>query len=129
MKYRIRENSFWAKLAAKKLKSDQMAMVLGRTIHLYNTGHREFLNNRRWLRHELAHIRQFSELGFFGFLWRYAIESIRKGYRQNRFEEEARAAEWDDTLDQAYTFAPSRKQLMAATPPNPPQTGAPVHRG
>ncbi len=129
MKYRIRENSFWAKLAAKKLKSDQMAMVLGRTIHLYNTDHREFLNNRRWLRHELAHIKQYRELGFFGFLWAYTLESIRKGYQQNRFEVEARAAEWDDSLDQTYNFAPSKKQLMAATRPNPPQNDAATHRG
>lgn len=129
MKYHIRENSFWAKLAAKKMKSDQMAMVFGRTIHLYNTGHREFLSNPRWLRHELAHIKQYHELGFLGFLWAYTIESIKKGYYQNRFEVEARAAEYDYRLEELYSFAPNRKQLMAATPPSPPQTDAPAHRG
>jgi len=129
LNYRIRENSFWARLAAKKMKSDQMAMVFGRTIHLYNTDHREFLSNPRWLRHELAHIRQYSELGFIGFLWRYSIESIKKGYYQNRFEVEARAAEYDHQLEETYTFQPNRKQLMAATPPNRRQTDVPVHRG
>ncbi len=106
-----------------------MAMVFGRTIHLYNTDHREFLANRRWLRHELAHIKQYRALGFFGFLWRYTVEYVKKGYYQNRFEVEARAAEFDLSLEESYTFVPNRKQLMAAIPPNPPQSDAPVHRG
>ncbi len=79
--------------------SEKMAMVLGTTIHLHNTSVEELLRNRRWLRHELAHIRQFRELGFIRFLWEYLIESMRKGYYHNRFEIEARAAEIDDSYD------------------------------
>lgn len=109
MTYRIRENSFWAWLAAKRLKSEKMAMVLGRTIHLHNTTAEELLQNRRWLRHELAHIRQVKELGRFRFLWLYALESFRKGYHQNRFEVEARASEADTSLD-GCVFLPSARQ-------------------
>lgn len=109
MTYRIRENSFWARLAAKRLKSEKMAMVLGHTIHLHNTTAEELLKNRRWLRHELAHIRQVKELGLLRFLWLYALESFRKGYVQNRFEVEARAAEADGSLD-SYVFRPSAGQ-------------------
>jgi hypothetical protein len=109
VKYRIKENSFWAKLAARRLKSEKMAMVLGSTIHLHNTSCEELLSNRRWLRHELAHIRQYKQLGYFPFLWKYFIESMRNGYQQNRFEIEARAAETKGALD-GFVFEPSRKQ-------------------
>jgi len=107
--YRIRENSFWARLAAIRLGSGKMAMVLGKTIHLHNTTMEEFLANRRWLRHELAHIRQYASFGFLGFLWRYTLESIRYGYAKNRFEQEARAAETDTGLDE-FVFRPSANQ-------------------
>nr|WP_214448814.1 DUF4157 domain-containing protein [Flavihumibacter rivuli] len=86
-----------------------MAMVLGRTIHLHNTTIEELHRNRRWLRHELAHVRQFNEHGFVGFLWSYLVESLRKGYHNNRFEVEARAAEHDESLD-LYVFVPSGGQ-------------------
>lgn len=84
-------------------------MVLGETIHLHNTSIAELQSNRRWLRHELAHIRQYRHLGFLRFLYLYGIEAIRKGYFQNKFEVEARAAETDESLD-SFVFQPSRKQ-------------------
>lgn len=91
--FSIKENSFIARLAAFKLGAKQVAIVIGSTIHLHNTKARDFLDNERWLRHELCHIRQFQEHGFVKFIWLYVVESIRHGYRQNRFEIEARAAE------------------------------------
>ncbi len=113
--YHIKENSFWARLAAKRMKSEKMAMVLGRTIHLYNTDYQEFLKNRRWLRHELAHIRQFREYGWIRFLALYLIESLRKGYYQNRFEQEAREAEQDPLLEEQYAFLPNSRQAELLT--------------
>ncbi|MEP7238358.1 MAG: hypothetical protein ABI685_10850 [Ferruginibacter sp.] len=68
-------------------------MVLGKTIHLHNTSKAEFLNDERWLKHELCHIKQFKEYGYFNFVVKYLWESLRKGYYNNRFEVEARAAE------------------------------------
>ncbi len=51
------------------------------------------------LAHELTHVRQWHDNGFFGYIYRYMAESRRAAaagkdrYRDNRFEVEARAAE------------------------------------
>lgn len=89
----IKERSWLARIAAKKLRSNNVAMVLGKTIHLYGVPATEFLADEKWVKHELCHVRQFKRYGFFGFLVRYLWESMRKGYYNNRFEAEARAAE------------------------------------
>jgi hypothetical protein len=98
-KYYIKENSLLARIAARKLKQDKMAMVLGRTILLHDTKREEFLNNKRWLRHELVHIRQFKQHGYFIFLLKYLIESIKNGYYNNKYEIEARNAEDDGMIE------------------------------
>jgi len=91
--FTIKENSFLARIAAFKLGTKRVAMVLGNTIHLYNATKEEFLADKRWFKHELCHIRQFKEHGFFVFLIKYLWESIKKGYYNNKYEAEARAAE------------------------------------
>ena len=68
-------------------------MVLGNTIHLHNATKNEFLNNPRWLKHELCHVRQFQQHGYLFFIFKYLWESVKNGYYNNRFEVEARAAE------------------------------------
>lgn len=45
------------------------------------------------MRHELCHVKQYQDHGFFPFLFKYLLESISKGYTNNKFEIEARAAE------------------------------------
>ncbi|MFM6926545.1 MAG: DUF4157 domain-containing protein [Ferruginibacter sp.] len=82
-----------AKIAAWKLKTGSVAMVIGKTIHLHNTTETAFLKDERWLKHELCHIKQFKQYGCFMFLLKYTWESIRVGYYNNRFEAEARNAE------------------------------------
>ncbi len=99
MKYYIKENSFLARLAARKLKQDKMAMVLGKTILLHDTSRQEFINNRKWIRHELAHIQQFKKHGYLLFLIKYLLESMKNGYHNNKYEKEARLAEDDESLD------------------------------
>ena len=89
----IKENSWLAKIAAIKLGTKAVAMVLGKTIHLHNTTKTDFLKDERWLKHELCHIKQFKEHGYVGFIVKYIWESIRKGYYNNRFEVDARNAE------------------------------------
>ena len=89
----IKENSWLAKIAAKKLKANAVAMVLGKTIHLHNTTKAEFLNDEKWVKHELCHINQFAAHGYFLFVVKYLWQSLRKGYYNNRFEVEARKAE------------------------------------
>jgi len=51
---------------------------------------------RRLLTHELAHVDQWSRDPLFPL--RYTAEWMRHGYRRNRFEAEARAAERPDEL-------------------------------
>jgi len=89
----IKENSWLARLAAKKLHAANIAIVIGQNIHLYNVTKQEFLKNERWLKHELCHIKQFQQYGFITFIARYLWESINKGYFNNKFEVEARRAE------------------------------------
>ena len=98
VKIKIRENSWIARIAAYRLKCSSVAMVLGKTIHLHNCTKKDFLDNKTWVRHELAHIKQYMELGFLGFLRSYIIESIKKGYQNNRFEVEARLNERDMSI-------------------------------
>ncbi len=94
----IKENSWMAKIAARKLKEKKVAMVLGKTIHLHNTSKSEFLLNKRWLRHEIAHVKQYKKFGIMQFLFMYLMESFNNGYDNNRFEVEARIKERDLTI-------------------------------
>ncbi len=93
--FRIKENSWIARLAAWKLNAEKVAIVIGRTIHLHRTGREEFLQNKRWFLHEMTHIDQFRRYGLLRFIVLYLWESLRKGYYNNRFEVEARMAERD----------------------------------
>jgi hypothetical protein len=89
----IKENSWLAKIAAIKLHSSSVAMVLGKTIHLHNTSKDEFLQNKKWVKHELCHVQQFKQHGYLLFVIKYVWENLKKGYYNNKFEVEARAAE------------------------------------
>lgn len=102
IKVRIKEHSLIARLAAGRLGYRTAAIVIGRTIYLHNATSAQFLSSSRWVRHELKHVDQFRQHGFFGFLWKYLWESLRKGYRRNRFELEACEAEQDESLTAIY---------------------------
>ncbi|MBC7826843.1 MAG: DUF4157 domain-containing protein [Chitinophagaceae bacterium] len=93
MQFQIKENSFIARIAAWKLRSTQIAIVIGNTIHLHNTSRGEFLSNECWLNHEMEHIRQYRKHGFIPFVVSYLIESLTNGYFNNKYEVAARAAE------------------------------------
>jgi hypothetical protein len=95
MTVRIKENSFYAKYAAKKLKSQKMALVLGKTIHLHNTSKSEFLSNIRWVKHEVAHVLQYKRKGFLRFIVSYLLYTFSLGYEDNIYEVEAREKEKD----------------------------------
>ena len=90
---RLKENSALARIAAWKLNAGSVALVLGKTIHLYNVSKKEFLQHDKWVRHELKHIEQFERYGTIKFLLMYLLEWFRNGYTNNRFEKEAREAE------------------------------------
>lgn len=98
MKVRIKENSVLAKIAAARMKADKLAIVFGSTIHLYNTGRAEFLSDSDWVCHEIKHVQQYKQHGYTGFILKYLYDSIKRGYYNNRFEKEARAAECNREL-------------------------------
>ena len=89
----IKENSWLAKFAAKKLKTKSVAMVLGKTIHLYGSTKEIFLADVPWVKHELCHIKQFAKHGYLLVTIKYLWESLRVGYYNNKYEVEAREAE------------------------------------
>jgi hypothetical protein len=89
----IKEDSWIAYIAAKKLRVNSVAIVIGSTIHLHNSSSKDFLQNVKWLKHELCHIKQFKENGFITFIAKYLWESLQKGYYNNKYEVEARKAE------------------------------------
>lgn len=92
VEFKIFERSPIAWLARKNLKAANVAMVIGRTIHLSGVNKEEFLQNKAWVAHECCHIKQFKENGFWRFLFLYILESWRVGYYNNKYEVEAREA-------------------------------------
>lgn len=93
MKVKLKESSWVARLAAKKMKAGALAIVFGRTVHLWNIRRQEFLQRPDLMVHEVEHVRQYQRHGFVPFLFLYLVDWMRKGYYNNRFEAEARAAE------------------------------------
>jgi hypothetical protein len=93
VKIKIKEQSFFARLAARQLKCKAVAAVFGRTIHLWNVSREDFLQRTPWVVHEVEHVRQFQRYGYLRFSALYLLEYTRNGYYNNRFEVEARVAE------------------------------------
>ena len=93
MEFLIKENSWIAKIAAKKLKSLSVAIVIGKTIHLFNVSKENFLKDEKWVKHEMCHVRQFKKYGYFNFIIKYLWQSWKHGYSDNKYEVEARLAE------------------------------------
>lgn len=109
--FKIKEDSLFARVAAKKLKGKRMAMVLGSTIHLYGVSKADFLNNDTWLRHELKHVEQFRQHGYLPFLIKYVWQSFKHGYYKCSFEQEARAAENDEFLLAKYKLSVGKRDV------------------
>jgi hypothetical protein len=93
VKIKIREQSLFAKVAARQLRCKTVAAVFGRTIHLWNVSREDFMQRRSWVVHEVEHVRQFQRYGYVRFSALYLLEYTRRGYHNNRFEVEARLAE------------------------------------
>jgi hypothetical protein len=98
----VKENALLARIAASFLREHKMAIVIGRTIYLHRTEAKELRNNVAWWRHELMHVWQFESIGTLTFLWKYTIESLHKGYWDNCYEVEARAAEQNEEIEKMF---------------------------
>lgn len=70
-----------------RMKGPAAAVTLGRTVIV----HPEVSVSRALLVHELTHVRQWESDPLFPV--RYTLESLRRGYWNNRYELEARDAE------------------------------------
>lgn len=102
----VKEQSRIAAIAARVLKVNKVAIVIGCTIHLHNSSCKDFTCNQPWLLHELKHVEQFMRYGRNRFMIMYLIESLRNGYYKNKYEVEARAAEGDTSLLTKYAIQP-----------------------
>ena len=100
----IKTNSTLARLAARMLKTDRVAVTLNRTIYLHNCNKEEFLKNKNWVCHEVVHVRQYRQLGTFVFLAAYLFQCLLKGYNNNKFEKEARKKETDHMMMEGFNF-------------------------
>lgn len=101
---RVRQNAWQARIACKCIKQTDVALTIFKTIYLSHSTPGAFLNNQRWVAHELAHVRQFMKHGNFRFICMYILESLRKGYLKNKWEVEARAQEVDCDILQEFYF-------------------------
>ncbi|PRY04619.1 hypothetical protein CLV24_13425 [Pontibacter ummariensis] len=116
MDFKVVERSPFARIARMVLKSKNVAMVLGKTVHLSGVSRETFLKDEGWVAHELCHIRQFREHGFFRFLWLYLVESMRVGYYNNKYEVEARK----EGMKHRRHLNPSHKAARAIDPSGVP---------
>ncbi len=115
MTVRIKERSLLARIAAWQLGAHSVALTWGYTIHLHRADAAALLKDEAWLRHELKHVEQFRRHGRLTFLVLYLWETLRRGYFENRFEVEARAAEMS-TLAAADPFHFTEGQRLFTVP-------------
>lgn len=94
----VRQNSWIARLAAFQLRSNNCAIVINRHIYLYHIEKTAFVQCVGHLRHELRHVEQWQQYGLIKFPLLYLFYSIRYGYYNNPFEQDARKAELDDSI-------------------------------
>ena len=107
----IKEKSWIAKIAATKLRSSSCAIVFFNTIYLHNITKQEIMNDEKFLRHEVMHIKQWKREGAFLFLYKYIKFSIQFGYYNNPLEIEARKAESDVNILKEIIIFQENKRL------------------
>ncbi len=100
----IKEQNWLARIAARKLQSPRVAIVVKKTIYLWGATREEFLQTPSWVRHEVAHVYQYKKYGLLRFLYLYLYQTSVNGYYNNRFEKEARNRENETELLHNITF-------------------------
>lgn len=91
---KVKPNSIFAQIAHYILGGKgATAITFGSVIHIYGCDVHTFLLNKRWVRHEIHHTLQYRTIGYISFLWKYVIESLIKGYYNNKYEVAARNSE------------------------------------
>ena len=100
----IKTDSRLARMAARILKTSRIAVTVNRTIYLYNCNKQDFLKNKKWVCHEIAHIGQYKRIGSLSFVAAYLFQCLVNGYKNNKFEKEARAKENDLMVIEGINF-------------------------
>lgn len=100
----IQESKMIAGLAAGVLRTDKVAVVIGKTIYVYGASIHDIIADKKWLLHELKHVQQYNKEGVIVFLLKYIYYSITYGYYNNPYEKEARDAENDSSLLEIYEW-------------------------
>jgi hypothetical protein len=75
---------------ASKLTPGTEGVTLGENIYIWPP---EKAENKRLIKHEMCHVRQWERYGKIGFLSRYIYEFIKYGYKASPLELEATLAE------------------------------------
>src|SRR4030095_3668977 len=104
-KIRVVENSTLAKIIAKIKREPTYAITFGKTIFI-SCKREEFFAQNWWVKHELAHVRQYETYGILRFLTLYAYYSLFHRKSGNPFEIEAETAEY--SRESSLTLRPSK---------------------
>jgi len=91
-KVRVVENSALAKIVAKIKGEELYAITFGKTIFI-NCKKEEFFEKEWWVKHELAHVRQYEKHGTLRFLALYIYYAVFHRKSVHPFELEAETAE------------------------------------
>ena len=100
-KVRVVENSAIAKVVAKIKREEIYAITFGKTIFI-SCKKEEFLAQEWWVKHELAHVRQYEKHGILRFLALYTYYAVFHPKSVNPFELEAETAEHSDESSLAH---------------------------
>jgi hypothetical protein len=101
-KVRVVENSRLAKIVAKIKGEEIYAITIGKTIFV-SCKKEDFFANQWWVKHELAHVRQYEKHGTVRFLALYIYYSVFHHKSVNPFELEAEIAEHSGESSFAHT--------------------------
>jgi hypothetical protein len=83
-------NNWFAKILNWFSPGKNFAIVLSKNCARYSCDKETVDKNPKWRRHEETHKKQISELGLLKFYWQYFIDFLKHGYKNNKFEVEAR---------------------------------------
>jgi hypothetical protein len=92
-KIRVVENSTIAKVIAKIKREESYAITFGKTIFI-SCKKEDFFAQEWWVKHELAHVKQYEKHGILRFLTLYFYYAVFHPKSANPFELEAEAAEY-----------------------------------
>lgn len=83
-------NNWFAKILNLFSPGKNFAITLSKDCVRYSCSKEIVDSNPKWRKHEECHKKQISDLGLLKFYWQYFIDFLKHGYKNNKFEVEAR---------------------------------------